>query len=338
MNKLRALLLFGAGCTLLLLGCSNKNSSESCQHEVTMNLDRGNNDAVIASGCANPMQKGAAYFGRAGYDPKDVLNNFIQSDTSSGSTGTKPTLTSYMTTLIGRVTENSLADLDSASTQYRSIPVGAELYKDAQFSVSLVDAIKSLSLLKVIVADVTGDLNTNCDINTNTIKDGADAASCALIASNNINTSATTSCNKATYARSNPIDISFTGKSGTYSGIVVTLTGTGTTACPAVYRKLLYKDTAGKYWAVAASSDQVCVGSDTVSWPCPMEQNGQPLDLVAAVDSSLNSAINSLNSSLTSAGTSSQSDVQQSVQDIKNNACPGTCTSTNISNYLLTIK
>ena len=194
--------------------------------------------------------------------------------------------------------------------------------------------------MKLIVSDSAGILNISCDINANTVADGADAASCELIAASRISTGITTTCkDNTTYTPAIPVDITFPGKSGTYSGLVITLQGTATTICPYQFRKLLYKGAIpGQYWAVATAPDLQCTGSDGNSWPCPIEQNGKPLDLVSAIDSSLNSAVSSLNSSLTATG-SSATDVQKSIQDIQTQACPsGTCTSTDIASYLQTIK
>jgi len=340
MNKLKMYALLAAGFSLLFMGCSDKNSDDACKHDTTMNLDSGNYDAVLASGCADAMQRGGAYFGKAGYDMKDVLNRFVQTGISSGQTATQSDLTTYMTDLVGKVDEGALNNLENSTTQYYSIPADSESYQDAQFDVSLVEMIRSLSLMKLIVSDISGAVNTSCDINTNTVADGADAASCALIAAARISSGATTTCtDNTTYTPATPVDITFPGKSGTYGGLVITLQGTATTACPGRFNKLLYKDTAtGKYWAVATDPDLQCKGSDNKSWPCPIEQNGKPLDLVNAIDSSLNSAVSSLNSSLTATG-SSTTNVQTSIQDVQTQACPsGTCTSTDLANYLQTIQ
>jgi hypothetical protein len=244
-----------------------------------------------------------------------------------------------MTDLVGKVDEGSLGNLDNSATQFNSLPATSDSYKDAQFNVSLVEIVKSLSLMKLIVSDISGIVDTSCDINTNTIADGADAGSCALIAAARISTGITTTCNdNTTYAPAAPVDITFTGKSGTYSGLVITVQGTATAICPNQFRRLLYKDIAtGKYWAVATAPDPQCMGSDGNTWPCPIEQNGKPLDLVSAIDLSLNSSVSALNSALTATGTSA-SDVQKSIQDIQTQACPnGTCTSTDIASYLQTI-
>lgn len=338
MNRRMFHLLLAAGLMLLIAGCSKKSSDESCIHQASMDLDAGNYDAVIASSCADAMQRGAAYFGKAGFDTKVVINKFIQtgnSNNQSGGTSGTTNLTTYMTDLVGTVDEASLTNLDSSAAEYTAVPASSEIYKDAQFNLSLVTAIKSLSLMKLVISDLTGTLNTSCDINADNISDNAEAESCALIAANNIDTGATTTCGHGTtYTPATPTDITITGKSATYSGLVIDLTGTGTGTCPSEFRKLLYKTAAGKYFAASTSATLQCTGSDGGTWPCPIEQNGTPLDLVTAIDTSLNTAVSSLNTSLTTT-----SNVQQSITNIQAQACPtGTCTSSSIADYLQTIK
>ena len=60
MNKLTTYALFAAGVSLFFFGCSNKSTNEACLHKTTMDLDKGEYDAVLASSCADAMQKGAA--------------------------------------------------------------------------------------------------------------------------------------------------------------------------------------------------------------------------------------------------------------------------------------
>lgn len=334
MNK--QVLLLCALALFLAVGCgADKNSNEACLYETTMSLDKGNYDAVLASTCADSMQKGAAYFGKAGYSAKDVINRFSE---TSNSASTTSDLNTYMNTLTGQVTENTLTNLDSAKTEYSNIPSTSSYYKDAKFYISLVDAVKSLSLIK-IVTDSTGfGTLSSCDINSNTVPDDADASSCALLVSAGQN--CTTA--KATYIATGDITITDqTGasKAGTYKGLTITATGTATSSCTGVYKKLLYKDSANPLYgySVATTSTNMCTGSDGANWPCPIVQNGQPLDLVTAIDQSITSAINSMGQALP-AGTSA--DVQQSITDIKTQACgvDQICTSADVAAYLQTIK
>ena len=185
MNKLKMYVLLAASFLLLFSGCSKKNSDEACKHETTMNLDSGNYDAVLASGCADAMQKGAAWFGKAGFDVPNVLNRFIQTGVLSGPTTTSAgNFNVYMTKMVTRVTSSTLAELDNSITQYSSIPATADTFRDARFNLSIVDAVKGLSLLKsVIDASGLGTLNTTCDMNANNKPDEIDATSCALLTS-----------------------------------------------------------------------------------------------------------------------------------------------------------
>jgi len=370
MNRLVIGLLLTAGISLLLVNCSSdKNSTEACLHETTLNLDKGNYDAVLASSCANAMQKGAAYFGKAGFDIKSVINNFSEtgsiSTSTTSSTGTKNDLNIYMTALVGKVTGTSLTYMDDAKSQYSSIPPSNSGYKDAQFYVSLVDAVKSLSLIKIVlpnILDANGDLNTACDGNSNGVPDDADATACALMVSAPTFTTspppvtAVTSCSTGTttYATvTHSTALLFSSLTGTtvYDGLKIDITpiGTGTTvACiptgTSTYYKLLYKLTAAGEYAPATTTADLCTASDGSQWPCPIAQNGQPLDLVAALNESLNSSLISLSSSIT--GTTG-TDVQQAITDIQAQACCGcvttpcpactsNCTSLDVATYLQT--
>ena len=329
MNK--QVLLLCALALFLAIGCgADKNSNEACLYETTMSLDKGNYDAVLASTCADSMQKGAAHFGKAGYDVKDVINRFSEAKTTTND------LDTYMNALTGKVTENTLTNLDSAKTEYSTIPSTSTHYKDAKFYISLVDAVKSLSLIK-IVADSTGlgSLMLGCDKDANGVPDDADAMACALL------TSATPPkpCSSGITKINDVSPLTFATKTGTYRGLDFTVTDLGgptTASCPADYKKLLFQQ--GSNWAAAVTSnpaDGMCTGSNSQQWPCPIEQGGAPHDLVTAIDSSITSAISSMGQALP-AGTAA--DVQQSITDIKTQACPtGTCTSSDLASYLQTL-
>jgi hypothetical protein len=373
MNRRLLHLFLAAGIMAVFFGCGNKSSDQACIHQVTMNLDSGDYAAVLSSSCANDMQKGAAYFGLAGFDIHDIINNFSKTGVTSGSTTTASDLNVYMTALVTNASATSLTYMDNAVGEYSNVTTTSttgsytsDNYKDAQFYISLVDAVKSLTLIRLVVPnilDANGALNTSCDQNANGVPDDADATACALIASAIISSpSATTlSCTGATYVRSNPVDLIISDSlgsvvTGTYSGLIITMTGSGTiSGCtttganpsPTSYKRLLYKTATGQY-SVATTTAAIChdntINSNT--WPCPIVQNNQPLDLVAAVNETLNSSVSSLNSSLTSSATGT-SDVQTAIQDIQGQACCGCttspcapcttpCTSQDIANYLQT--
>jgi hypothetical protein len=342
---LMASLLLGASITLLFFGCSNKNSEEACQHAVTMDLDKGNFDAVLASSCTDSMNRGAAYLGKAGFTAKNVINAFSQ--TGSDGTSQQSNLRIYMTSLIGRVDESSLTALDNAKTEYGTIPPSSIFYKDASFNLGLADVARALSLLKLVLdTDGSGVLSNACDKNNNGKPDELDASECAL------ETSAGSSCtpvNTIVIADSPNILISNPTNTaqlypGTYRGLVTTVSGTGTiiSGCSTTnYTSLLYLKSAGPpaIWAPAPSAPgSACLGSDGLSWPCPIVRNSQPLDLVTSFDSSLTGAINAISTSLQpTSGTTTTTDVQTAIQNIKTDACPtGTCTVTDMAGYIQT--
>lgn len=359
MKRVFWLVILVAGLSLILVSCgsnvfksvSDENSEEACRYKTTQHLDTGNYDAVLSSTCADSMQKGAAYFGNAGYDIKDVINNL-----SKAQDKTDP-LTLYMSSLTGIITDSTLTDIDNAKVEYCNEIGGTinsttqqctggdtnlPLYKDAQFYISLVDSVKSLSLMKVIMDDDGDGKLSTCDININTVPDDADAAACALNASGSTNPTSGSCGTWASYSATTNITFTGTGKSGTYRGLTITIAGTPTLTCLATYKKLLYRDsTTGIFW-VATTTSNMCSGSDGNQWPCPVEQKGTPLDFVTTLDTSLTNAINSLGNAIpVTVGT----DVQESIQEIKNDACcttgeakPCTCTSSEISKYLQTIQ
>jgi hypothetical protein len=322
---LLAVLFYSCGSNAFK-GIADDSSQEACRYEVTKNLDSGNWDAVLNSSCADSMQKGAAYFGRAGFDIKDVINRLSE---ASGEEEGKD-LNIYLKALVPKVTEQTLNDLSMAKSEYGNVSPKDPHYKDAQFYISLVDTSYSLSLMKIVI-DSDGDgAISNCDINGNGVPDDADATACALMASGQ---SDPTSGNCGSSISANytaTTDITFNGKSGTYRGLTINITGSGGT-CPTTYKNLLYKNKIdGKYYYYVATTSGTCTAINDGEWPCPIEQNGEPLDLVSAIDESINSAINFLSNALPS-----DVDVTQAIKEIRDKACGGdTCTSQEIANYI----
>jgi len=371
MNRRLLYLFLTAGILALFFGCNNTNSDQACLHAVTMNLDSGNYNAVITSPCANDMDKGAAYFGLSGFDVTKVINALSKTGTVSGSTSTQSDLSVYLTTLVTGATSSSLSYMDNAVSAYSNVTTTSTTgnytlanYQDAQFYISLVDAVKSLSLIQLVIPNLlnpNGTLNTACDYNNNGVPDDADAAACALIAAARISTASTLTCSGATYSPAVPIPLYLkdqlgTDVTGTYSGLTITMTqvaGGSALACippnTTSYQKLLYQDpTTGKWWVATTTTDTCTDRNSSATWPCPIVQNNQPLDLVTAVNQSLDGAVSSLNSSLTSSLTgTSTTDVQTAIQDIQGQACCScttspcaacttSCTSQDIANYIQT--
>jgi len=309
---------------------SDESSQEACRYETTKNLDSGNWDAVINSSCADSMQKGAAYFGRAGFDIKDVINRLSEAKDEEND------LDIYLKALVPKVTEQSLNDLSQAKTEYTMVSEDDPHYKDAQFYISLVDTAYSLSLMKVVI-DADGDgAISQCDINWNGVPDDADAIACALMASANFNDTGQLSydCGFASSIIESQ-DITFEGKSGIYRGMTVSINNNNpTSGCDTTYKKVLYLDASSKYWLVTTTSEK-CVGSDRQEWPCPVEQDGEPLDFVTAIDNSINSVLVSLGNAIPA---DEMNDVKAAIEEIRNEACKKDgdpeCTSSEIADYI----
>jgi len=312
---------------LLISGCGNNlfssiaddDSNEACIYETSKNLDTGNYDAVIASSCLDSLQKGAAYLGKAAFDVKDVINSLSEAK------DTTDDLDIYLNSLVSIVSESSLNFLELAASAYDELDVSSDSYEDAQFYKSIVKSLRSLSLLK-LVTDIDGDGSlSSCDINDNGIPDDVDAVACSLF------DVANQACVDASAARTSA-DISIQGKSGTYRGITVTINGTATQSCPAVYKQLHYLISGATYGAATVTSETCQETSPNTSrtWPCPIESGSAALDLVAAFDEAITESLDSLGNAF-----DMNNDIFDSIQDIKTEACGvDACTSTEIADYL----
>ena len=317
---------------LILASCSSdKNSTEACRYETTLNLDKGNYDAVLASSCADFMQLGAAWFGKAGFDIKNVLNGFIDANSNSGSGTTKSDLNIYMTSLTGNIKSSTLTNLDNARSQYGMLVSTDEGYKDSQFYISLVDAVKGLSIIKLVIQDPNGSIDSSCNLNGNTSADGIDATACALKVSVNQTCDSIASSPTITYTTVsgltiNKLDGTPYAMTFTALNILTGPTGSNSATC-GQYTKILYPDVASPSGlSVATTTQDKCTGSSLNpfdaegKWPCPIEDPNY-LNFVSAIDSSISSAISGMDSSLSSSSTGSTPDVQQSVNDIKAQHC-----------------
>lgn len=286
------------------------NSAEACRYKVSKDLDSGNWDAVINSPCAEPMDKGAAYFGKAGFDIKDVINRLSEEQ------GNTDAVDVYMKALVLKVDSSTLDALDNAANEYNNVQQDSPHYKDAQFYLSLVNAMKGLSLAKVVIdTDGDGQLSTDCDSNNNQIPDDVDMTSCALYYTAGV------SCPSGVTYYTQPVTIN--GK--TYTGLVFTFS----TCISDPYNKRLISS------GYVVTTSGTCQASDNSTWPCPLEQGGQPMDLVTAIDR----ALQSMDQSIVNALPGVSADVVDSIKKIRQEACGGdTCTSSEIADYLQKIK
>ncbi len=297
-----------------------------------MDLNRGNYDAVLASPCASSMQIGAAWLGKADFDMKDVINRFSE----TGSNSSASDLNVFMTSLIGKVDADTFESFDNAAAAYtmvtNSTASTSDIHKDALFYISLVDAIKGLSIIKVAIQDPAGLLDTTCDLNINNRADLVDATTCALKYS--FDTAETCSSLVSSFATVTPVTIYKLANgitttipySNTFTAMNI-ITGAGAGATCGQYTKLLYNDPSSPTGlSVATTTEEKCEGTlvnpldGTYYWPCPID-NDQYLNLVTALDASLNASIVNMSDSLFSGMTGTITDVQQSINEIKSQNC-----------------
>jgi len=318
------------------LSCSDKDSPEACQYETTMNLDAHNYDAVLQSPCATTMQLAAAHFGKAGYDTRTVLNRFIDAGSAVGNRD----LGAYLGSLVSKVTSPMLSNLSSSDFRYASIPPTSDEYLDAQFLLGLVRAVRALAVIKSIIdVDAAGVLS-GCDINANGIPDEADAVSCAFKASGNADP-VTGSCVLSAWTgtwNATP-DIVFSGQTGTYRGLIVTVpTLTTPGSCPSDYNKLLHLSSGPTGTGTYRPSITVgtCQAFDALTsapagtWPCP---SAAAQDFLSSFQADVNGAVSALATALS--GTTA-SEVQQSIDNIRAQACgpDGACTADELAAYI----
>jgi len=83
------------------------------------------------------------------------------------------------------------------------------------------------------------------------------------------------------------------------------------------YKRLLYKNAAGQYWAATTTSDLCYQTPQSSGLPI----TGANQDLVTSIDNSISGSLSALNSAITATNT----DVQQAIDDIKSQACTSPC-------------
>jgi hypothetical protein len=238
-----------------------------------------------------------------------------------------------MSVLTRKVTPQTIAFLDDSQAKYLSIPPSSDLYKAAQFDLSIVLAVKSMSLLKSVIDSAGLGTLSSCDVNANGVPDEADATTCVLLASgsaNPITGSLLVSGMTATWTATG--DLFFTGITGTYRGLTVSV-GSPVGPCAGNYQKLLYQNPSdGNYYAATTAGS--CPTSLSSDWPCPVTSQ---IDLVNSVGVSIDGTVTALNTALS--GTTSN-EVTTAIEDIKKQACGGTltstCTAATLADYLQT--
>ncbi len=303
-------LITGCGSNMMEFAADDS-SNEACLYEVSDDLNNSEWQDVLDSDCASHMQKGAAYFGAAGYDIADIIARMSDANDSANDTDT------YLNDLVGIVTRSTLDNINNAILQYGLVPAGpnkadADFYRDV-----FLRPVKSLANLKMIMDTGTAGLDYNCDNNNNNEADEIDAAACAYLYA------ASEAC-AAGVVPTAPVAVTLPNTyTGTYTGLEITIAGSDPDCETSKYYKLLY-DTNTK---VAVTTSEVC----TDPWMCPYEDNGEYVDSVVVLDEALTAA----NSALTEA---LDSTAQDAIEELRNDVCGGdTCTSEDIAAYLLTL-
>jgi len=309
-------LITGCGSNMMEFAADDS-SDEACQYEVTQNLNDGNWDDVTGESCATAMQKGAAYFGAAGYDIADIIARMNEANDSVSDNDTD----TYLNDLVGIVTRSTLDNINNAILQYSLVPAGpnkadADFYRDV-----FLKPVKSLANLKMIMDSNGNGLDSSCDKNNNGKADEIDAASCAF------EYAALASCADTDVTPTPPVAVTLPATySGTYTGLEITITGAGADCASNKYYKLLY-DTNSK---VALTTSEDCTDGGK-PWNCPYEENNAAVDSVAVLDQALTDADLALIGALGSTA-------EDAIEELRNDACGGdTCTSAEIAAYLLTL-
>jgi len=329
LTALTFLLALGCGDDNYLDSFSNDDSSAACQYQVSMALDSGLYDLVIASPCANFMDLAAAHLGLAGFDIVNIINVMIEANDS----GDQP-LDVYMNKLVGNVSNADIRNLDY-SLQYYSLVNTANGYttgqeKDAQFlSGSLISPVISFAYIKASI-DPDGDGNvSSCDLNGNNLPDEVDATDCALLVAAGVSdcSGMGITTDDITYKT-----LSFPSYTSLYNGITMDFGGVTNATCPDnMYYQLLFSSS-----YVAVTSMEKCVDPNypTIEWNCPYEDSaGQPADLLGVFNDSMQDSLSILNS----LGFDSSSEVYAAVNTISADACgsPGSsCTAQQFQAYL----
>ena len=316
-----AFVLAGCGDNAFDSG-SDESSTEACKYAVSQALDEGRYDDVLASSCAHAMDLAAAYMGKAGYDVNDVVESMINANNASGDS-----IDVYMNDLVGTVSNVSLENLYKAREAYDLIPATDSHYDAARFNnVVLVNSLIAISNIKGVMGGTTIPDTSTCDRNSNGTPDKADAAGCAFyIAAAIGNCTAQDASYSAPFA-----NVQFADLAATYTGYIITIDDKGGPKsdpdCQETEKKLLSSG------MVAATTSDTCTDLGGNTWPCPFEDEDEPVDVVSVFEEILESSSDLLETMFGSDTT----EVSEAVDDLLSDACgaDGTCTSQEIADYL----
>lgn len=355
------LVLLTAGCGGYDdLGLANKNSPEARRYEVLKALDRGDYDFVIQALSPDPTYGGAftleegrfnlaaAYVGKAGFDANDVLRELVNSAST-----TSNSFQVFIEAIASNVSAKNIPYLSRASSLYDSVAGGIceqtapieSLKRDACFYKAIIDAATAAVTVANIVGDVGSWLNPQgCaeDANGNSVGDEADASACAIeyavAKSNNTNITLPFSCNTSNgnVSVNTSTTVTFTdSQNNTYSFELLSINISGGNNCnPQTYYRLI--DSASGSLAVTEgycdTNFNPCpqVDPNNGCYPCPIVDNGNVLDLVETVVSTIESAQQIITNLVQ--GTDAEQAVSNFIQEVCGN--DGVCTQEDLAGYL----
>ena len=355
----RMVTLLSAGLLLVGCGIGDKNSPEAKRYEIQKALDEGNYDKIINILISDPtyggamsaeegnMYLGAAYVGKAGFDVNGIVNVLVESGTTK--VQGNDTFKQFVKSVSKNASREAPLYLSRASDLYekaagniscKNIPAGAsDMAKDACFYKGIVDVATAGTTIIDIVDDVDSWLNPQgCsdDANNNGVGDGGDASACAMEYAVNGNC---TVPNAVPTSIKNPL--TFTDSAGnnySYELIKIDVNPTNPPCTnPNSFYRLLELSNSGKVLAITKGACDTnfnpCSPIDPNSncYPCPVVLDGQSLDVVDTVTTTLESSADVIDEF-----TSGNSDVNGAINDFLNEACgnDNQCTQDEIANYL----
>lgn len=277
---------------------------------------------MLRSSCANALDRGAAYFGKAGFDVKDVIDRLLEQE------GQSNTADAYLRTLVPNMNRERFNYLDHSDREYSSLGNN----KDAQFYLSIVKTMKALSTIRSVIGEIS-----DCDLNTNNIPDDVDATACMLEKAGNVSANSTGTCNVANYSTSSVL--TFANDTTTnYLGMTVNVSSSPQQGCPVSYKKLYYEDASGSYMPATTAGfcktdGTQCNEQEPGCWPCPMSEQR---DLLQTVEENLNSAVDLLANLLGN----NNPDLRRSIEELREEVCgqDGNCTADEIKDYIIQIR
>lgn len=209
MKRLLCLLALGAA----LAGCSGSDTPEACRYDAVQALNGGNWDRAIDllsndANCAEAFSEeerrvnlAAAYIGKAGYDPLDVLDVLLEENGGAGSEGDR-LISRFSSLASGR---DAMTFMDQATAQYQALmtdfPGGlneacdetnydglSRLQKNACFFNGLMATVRSSNAISNLLEEDLdawlGNAPLDCanDRNLDGTVDKAQISACAMIA------------------------------------------------------------------------------------------------------------------------------------------------------------